>query len=52
MVNLNPVAATPRVPAGCPDDSGVGCVDTRPTCSGKILAPVELTGFTRKRVVP
>lgn len=52
VVNLNPVAATPGVPPGCPDYSGVRCVDTRPTCSGKILPPVELTGFTCKRVVP
>jgi hypothetical protein len=51
VVNLDPVAAAPGVPSGCSDDTGICCVDTGPTGGGKVLAPVEFTGLTRKRVV-
>ena len=52
MVDLHPVAAAPRMPACGSHNSGISRVDTRATRSGKILAPVELTGFPCQGVMP
>jgi hypothetical protein len=52
VVNLDPVTAAPGVPSGCSHHTGICCVDTGPTGSGEVLAPVEFTGLTRKRIVP
>ena len=41
VVDFHTVSATPRVPANCPHDSGVGRIDPGTTGCSVVLAPVE-----------
>jgi hypothetical protein len=51
MVDLNPVAAAPRVPTGRPDHAGVGSIDPGSTGGGEVLAPVEFSGLPGQGIV-
>ncbi|MCB5291270.1 hypothetical protein BJQ90_00691 [Arthrobacter sp. SO3] len=44
VVDFHTVSATPRVPADCPHDSGVGSIDPGAAGRGIVLAPVEFAG--------
>jgi hypothetical protein len=42
VINLHPVATTPRVPAGCPHNTGVSCIDGRAAGGCVVLAEVKI----------
>lgn len=46
VIDLHPVAATPKMPAYGPDHAGVGRIDAGAAGSRKILPPMEFAGHT------
>ena len=52
VVNLYPVAATPRMPACRTHNPGVGCVDGRAAGGGVVLAQVEVPSRPAERADP
>ena len=43
VVDFHAVPATPRVPADCPNNAGIGRIDTGTAGRGIVLPPVEFT---------
>lgn len=52
VIDLHPVAATPKVPAHGPDHAGVGRIDAGAAGSSKILPPMEFAGLTGQGARP
>ena len=44
VIDFNPVAATPGMPADGPDHARIGCVDPSAACCREVLAPVKFAG--------
>ncbi len=49
VIDLDPVAATPGMPADGPDHTGIGCVDPGAAGCREVLAPVEFAGSAGNR---